>query len=180
MMKWLQKISTGRNVLLAVVFWLGASVCLFNFGPYSSLRAAGGGDLPEERFGYSRQQAQFWLDDLRKEGRALYRSFQLFDLANAALMASALTLLLSYVLQQLWPSRSALRVLVYLPLLVGALELLENLLLLGLIAAFPVTTPWMAKSASWVTSLKLAVSSLLFSLIVAGLLALGVRRLRKN
>lgn len=177
-MSWWQSMSTGRNVALAVVVWLGAAVYLFNFGPYPALRAAGGGALLEERFGYSAAQTQSWLAALGPADRALYRRFQYLDLANALLMALALTSLLSYLRQRLFPSRPAWQALAGLPLLVGALELLENLCLLGLLADFPATRSWLVISASWATRLKLSVSALLFPLLVAGLLALGVKRRR--
>ncbi|MDX2042606.1 MAG: hypothetical protein SF097_15400 [Acidobacteriota bacterium] len=171
----LRKLSTGRNVVLTIIIWLAVSVCLFNFGPYTTLRASDG-ELLEERFGYSAAQVAARLETLGETGRALYRRFQYFDAVNALLTAAALTLLMSYLLMRLFPSRSALWFAAYLPLLIGALELLENSLLLALLRAFPEPLPWVAAIAGWTTRLKLTVSLPLFLLIVVGLLALAVKR----
>jgi hypothetical protein len=60
------------------------------------------------------------------------------------------------------------------------LELVENTLLLGLLAVFPAPASLVVSLASWATRLKLAGSLPLTLSLVVGLLALGVNRWRRR
>lgn len=44
---WLQKIATGRAVIVALVLWFGYAILFFALGPYATLQLAGGDPLLE-------------------------------------------------------------------------------------------------------------------------------------
>jgi len=174
---WLQNFARGRTVAIVLLLWLGIGGVLFTVGPYPSLRSAGGGDLLEETFGYSAADAREYLQALGEDGRNTHRTFQLLDGLNAAMTTVALTLSLAFTLCRLLGPRNALRLLVYLPVLAGACELLENWLLLALHSAFPSETST-ARLAGPITSTKLVLGFSALSITVLSFLALGVKALR--
>ena len=174
---WLLKVAKGRNVTIALVLWFGYAVLLFNFGPYSTLQTRAGGNLLEERFGYSQAEAQEHLGALGKEGRGTYRNFQLLDGVNAVLMATALTLSLAFALSRLFAARNPLRLLVLLPILAGVTELVENSLLFVLVSTFPSEATLARSLAGPVTSIKLVLGFTALAVTLVSLLALGFKTL---
>jgi hypothetical protein len=175
---WLQKIATGHAVVIALVLWLGYAMLFFTLGPYSTLQSAGGGDLLEETFGYDTTEAQERLRVLAEDGRNTYGKFQLLDALNAVLMTVALTLSLAFTLSRLLAARNPLRLLVYLPVLVGACELIENSLLLAMLSSFPSEATAAGKFAGPVTSAKLVVAFVALPITVLSFVALGIKALR--
>ena len=172
---WLMHVAKGRNVVIALVLWFACAVGLFNFGPYPTLKATAGGPLLEERFGYSQSEAQEQLRGLGEEGRGTYRTFQLLDGVNAVLMAAALTLSLAFALSRLVAAGNPLRLLVFLPILAGVGELVENSLLLVLVSAFPAEATFAGSLAGPVTSIKLILGFTALPVTLVSLLALGFK-----
>ena len=172
---WLLNLANGRNVTIAFVLWLAYSLLLFNTGPYPSLQATVDGPLLEARFGYSQADASEQFRILEEDGRDTYRNFQLLDLLNAVLTATTLTLLLAFALSRLFAAGNPVGLLVFLPILGGILELLENALLLLLVSAFPSEATWASSIASPVTSLKLVISFTALPATLLSLAALGLK-----
>lgn len=173
---WLQNVATGRTVVVALVLWFGYAILFFALGPYATLRPAGGGPLLEETFGYGAAEVQERLHVLGEEGRNSYHTFQLLDELNALLMIIALTLSLAFTLTRLVAARSPLRLLVYLPVLTGAGELLKNSLLLAELSSFPAATA-AGKLVGPVTSAKLGAAFIAFPVTVLCFVALGIKAL---
>lgn len=175
---WLQKVATGRVVVIALALWLGYAILLFTLGPYSTLQRAGGGDLLEETFGYGTAEAQERLRALGEEGRNTYGKFQLLDGLNALVMTVALTLSLTFSLSRLLAEGNPVRLLVYLPALAGACELLENSLLLAMLSSFPSEATAAGTLAGPVTSAKLVCAIVVLPVTVLSFVALGIKALR--
>ena len=116
------------------------------------------------------------LHVLGEEGRNSYHTFQLLDVWNALLMIIALTLSLAFTLTRLVAARSPLRLLVYLPVLTGAGELLENSLLLAELSSFPAATA-AGKLVGPITSAKLGPAFIAFPVTVLCFVALGIKAL---
>lgn len=174
---WLQTFASGRAVVVALTLWLGFAAMFFAFGPYSTLRGVGGGDLLEERFGYSATEAQEWLRLLGEDRRDTYRGFQLLDGLNAAFMTVALTLSLTFTLSRLLGARNVFRLLIYLPVFAGVSELLENSLLLSMLSTFP-SVASTARFAGPITGVKFVLGFSAMPITMISFLCLGAKALR--
>lgn len=179
--QWLQKAAAGRNVVAALIVWIGFSIFLFNAGAYKAVQAAAGGaKLLEERFGYTGTQAVEFLQALRSEGREAYGSFQFWDGINALLMAVALTLALAFALDRLFAARNPLRLIAFLPLAAGLCEWAENAALFSLLSSFPNEAPSVCGVASALTQVKLVLGFSVMPLTILSFLALGLKALRQR
>lgn len=176
----LQRVASGSGVIIAVALWLGYAVCFFTFGPYATLRGASGGDLLEESFGIGQEAPTARIRSFDEATRSLYTGFQWLDYVNAALMAVALTLILTFTLSRLLGPRNPLRILVFLPLVVGALEVVENSLLLSVLWGFPSEAVTAGMLLGPVTSAKLALAFAVLPVAGVSLVALGIRALRNR
>jgi hypothetical protein len=175
---WVQEIAKGSVVAFALILWLGYAILFFTFGPYSTLQTMGGRPLLEETFGYSSAEAHDLLRHLGEDGRIAYRKFQLLDGLNVLLMTVALTLSLTYTLRRLLAPQSKIRLLVYLPVFVGACELLENVILLAMLWRFPAEASLAAALAGSVTCVKLVVGFAVFPLTILSFVAIGIKTFR--
>ena len=174
----LQRLSTGPAVAASIVAWLTVSVTVFNLGPYRAVRAAGGGEeLPEERFSYTPDVAQQWFVAIGADGRGSYRMFQWFDAASSLWLCAAMALSLAYCLSRLVGQRNFLTYLVFLPLLLFALELAENVSLFVAAANFPDSAVAIVRAASVVTVAKMTLGFGLLLSTLASFAALGLRTL---
>lgn len=179
--QWLQKAATGRNVIAALVLWLGFSVFLFNAGAYKSVQAAAGGaKLLEERFGYTSTQAVEFLQTLGNEGREAYRNFQFFDGLNALIMAVAFTLALTFAASRLLVASNPIRLIAFLPLAAGLCEWAENAALLSMLSSFPSEAPLASSLGSALTRVKFVLGFSVMPLTVLAFLALGFKALRQR
>ena len=174
---WLQKMATGRVVVVVLVVWLAYATLFFALGPYAMLQHAAGGPLLEETFGYGTAEVQEWLDLLGEAGRNNYYTFQLLDGLNALLMSIALTLSLAFTLSRLVSARSPLRLLLYLPVLAGIGDLLENWLLVTALSSFPSEAPASEALLGAVTSAKLVTVFAALPVTVLCFVALGIKAL---
>ena len=161
------KPKTGWGVLAIIVGWQVIGMLFFTLGPYAQIIDLNAGVMPEESFGYSADELKSWLTNLADSGRDLYQQFQLFDVVNAAVTATALTAGLSFTLSRLFPANKKVQLIKYVPGLVFVLELLENLLLFINTANFP--NPSMVGLASTVTMIKLTLGfgSMILFLVTA-------------
>ncbi|MCI0422282.1 MAG: hypothetical protein L0312_24185 [Acidobacteria bacterium] len=175
--RWLQELARGRNVLFALVVWLGFGVLLFQFTSYPTLQAANNNQpLLEERLGYTADEAKQQMQALG-EWRASYRNFQILDYINAILMGCALTLALTFTLTRLFGPGNPIRLLALLPIVAVVGEFLENTLLIVLTSSYPDISSGLVGVASAATSLKLAIGMITLTLTALSLIALGVKSL---
>ncbi len=134
--------STGRMAALGVALMVIVGQVVFRLGPYPRLEALpGGADLPETASTAPAVVAAY-LERIGPEGRELYAQFQWFDLLNPVLICVALVPLIGWLLHRAGVADRAWRYLILLPLVAGLMDLVEDVLLMGVIAAYPATGAW--------------------------------------
>jgi hypothetical protein len=167
---------SGRSVvLLFLCFLLGAGL-IFTLGPAATLQA-GWPDvvLLDVTTGYTAEHAQGVMAAYGPEGRSVYRRFLAMDFVFAALFAVGIGSLLVFVVQRLGLGTRAAYVAALPPLLAGALDWVENTLLLVMSGAGPgriaAITPWSAT----ITSVKMPLMNLSFLMaLIALFVVLGL------
>lgn len=172
---------SGRLLLGAFLLWLAVSSAFFALGPYRSI-VEGGGNAPmlEERFGYSTSQAQTWLEALGPAGRSAYVQFQWLDAGVAILGAIVFVLAIAWGLGRIGRERTPWRWLAGVPVLIGVLELLENICLGLTASAHPELVSELVTLASATTMAKLGLSPVGMIAVLGVLLATLVHRLRSR
>ncbi len=131
--------STGRMAALGVALMVIIGQVIFRFGPYPRLEALpGGADLPETASTAPALVAAY-LERIGPEGRELYARFQWFDLLNPVLICVALVPLIGWLIGRAGVADRPWRYLILLPFVAGAMDLVEDFLLMGAIAAYPAT-----------------------------------------
>ena len=177
----LTHIATGRTVVVALLLWLGAGFVLFQLGPYPELAGMAPGLEPlDERMGYSWTEVEVYLAVLGESGRRLYRVFLVADLGNAILMASAVSLLLTFLTIRLGLERSWFGIAAFIPIAGGALDLLENAMLLVMLGQFPNVTESLAGAASMTTALKLVTGMAGLAAVAVGLIGWAATVIRRR
>jgi hypothetical protein len=177
----LTDIATGRTVIVTLLLWLGAGFVLFQLGPYPELGGMASGLEPlDERMGYAWTDVEIYFAVLGDSGRRLYRVFLIADFGNAILMASAVSLLLVFLATRLGLERTWLGIVAFIPIAAGALDLLENTLLLVMLHRFPDIEESLASAASMTTALKLVTGTAAAATVVIGLIAWAVTALRRQ
>lgn len=151
---WLLAMATGRRVLVALVLLGIGGTVLFRFGPYARLKPfARPYPLPEETTTAQPELAGF-LQHLGPAGRDLYAAFQWWDMLNPLLVTVAGTLLMAWLIGRAGHERRIWRFAAFLPVIAGAADLVENLLLRAAVVAFP-SVPESASVLATVTKVKL-------------------------
>lgn len=177
----LTTIATGRTVIFALLLWLGAGLVLFQLGPYDELTLMAPGLEPlDERMGYAWTDVQVYFAVLGEAGRRLYRVFLVADLGNAILMASAVTLLLVFLTARLGLERTWIGMVAFIPIVSGALDLVENTLLLIMLGRFPDLAESLTGAASTITTLKLVSVLAGATLVVLGIFGWAATMVRRG
>ncbi len=172
--------ATTRNVILALLAFVGVSVAWFQFGIAPRLLAlTPSTGLLDNTFGYTPQQVYLTLGAYGGEGRNLYVAFLLIDLLYAALSAAALSLALAYIARRLLLPANPWQRVALLPIAAGLGDLLENGCLLALTLAYPARLDPLASLASLITTVKLALVYVSFSLVLFGFVALAITTLAR-
>lgn len=174
----LGRLTNARFVFAALALWLLTSGALFGLGPFSELKSAAGGSLPEEQFVYTSTAVQLSLERLGDTGRARYRVFQVLDALNAVITAIAFTALLGYLLPRAFPKQTRLRAIALLPVVFMLAEFVENSLLGYMALDFPHSVMPLAAVGSVATSIKLTLTLLIMIAVAGALLAWAVRTVR--
>jgi hypothetical protein len=168
-------IATGRRVLAALLILGVVGTALFRLGPYARLKPfALPYPFPEETTTAQPELSTF-LGHLGHRGRELYAVMQWWDMINPLLVAVAGTLLMAWLIRRAGHERRIWRFAVFLPVIAGAADLTENILLRAAIAAFP-SVPGSAAVLADVTKTKL-LSLMVVVPIAVGLGAVALVRL---
>jgi hypothetical protein len=131
------RVCTGRAAFIAFLLMIAGGYLLFQFAPYAEVRSySGDAPLPEEGTAYEGGVASF-LEEIGVEGRRLYLEFQFWDLLNPFLHAATFTLLIGWLIRRARFEHNWVRFAVLIPLFVGAVDLVENMLLIEAIHTYP-------------------------------------------
>lgn len=163
--------ATGRRVIQSTLAGLLGGYVLFEYGPYSEVRALAG-PLPEESITGS-VALYAYLENLGALGRELYGSFQIWDFLNPLAIGLITVTLVGWLLSRSEVVRGR-TVAMAIPFAGPAADAVENLLLLNAAAAFP-DAAWTARLFPLVTSAKFFGLVATVVLIVS-LSALAIRR----
>ena len=133
----LRGVASGLVALVAALFFVAFSVVFFNLGPVPDVVEAAEAPLLDTRFGWDQDDARGFLSALGDEGRRLYALTLLIDTLYALTFAVTGTLVLAWISGRLLAPTNPLWRVVLLPVLAGALDLVENAGILTLLVLFP-------------------------------------------
>ena len=150
------------------------SIVLFYLGPVPHVVEVADAPLLDTRFGWDHDDARSFLSALGGEGRRLYTLALLIDMLYALIFAVAGTLVLAWILGRLVAPTNPVGGVVLLPVLAGALDLVENVGILGLLALFPSVPSALGAALGLVTSGKLILVNLSTVSTILGLIVLTV------
>jgi len=175
----------NRRVLLAsgALVLAIASVMFATSGRFSlgTIAQQCGRPAPDVRWATSATGVEDFLTSCGTAGRSAYRDLQLLDLVYPAAMGLFLASALTYSLPKLQRGRDqSLRVLAVVPLLAAAFDYLENLGAWVVLARYPDQPTWAASLFSIASPAKQALNWTAGLLLVAGLIAMGIRSVRSR
>jgi hypothetical protein len=154
-------------------------VVLPTFG-YRTVRAAGGGPLLDERFGYSVEEGLVFLDRLGDAGREAYARFLRLDLVVMVVLGGAgLVVLVGWLRRRLAPEQQRLDWLVLAPVAMSLFDAVEDVAILTALSD-PATAAVTIGAASHATVLKHVLGRVLIPGLGVGLIWLGIRRIRSR
>ena len=173
----LECIATAPRLVFALAALVACSALNFGLGPCGQLATWGGGArLLDMQPASNPEQAQDVLTAFGAEGRALYLRFLAFDTAFLLTHAIAMAMFTAYAFGRLC-IRSAWRLLAWLPIAVGALDVIENLGILSLLIGYPYDVLSSGRWLAPITSAKLTLVPLVFALAIGAWAAMGTRSL---
>lgn len=151
----LDRLSSGWTIALAVAIY---AFYLTSVMPAQSIESqvyAGSWGGPDRHFFYTPDELYAQVATWGASGRQQYINFRLgLDIGFALTYAAFLITVTSVALRRAWPGDARRRRLNLLPLLPMACDLLENVLGIGLVAAFPARLDALAWLTTSVTALK--------------------------
>ena len=165
MLNRIERLASGRNVILALLAMLVGGALLFNLGPYAEVVSINTrSTVPEETFAPGNGLGAF-LEGLGESGRRVYLRHLVLDFLNPLLMGSFFALLLT------WTGKLS-RLPVYplvlvLPLLIVLAETVENILLMLATISFPgeATGIGILTAATFMKFISLGLSALVSALL---------------
>jgi hypothetical protein len=120
------------------------------------------------------------LDNLGEEGRNTYMFLQIpLDLLFPPLFAITCSLLLAFLFQRGFNTRSKIRIFVLIPMLAGLFDYLENIGIIILLKAYPRFPELVARFTGGFSLLKSIFTSLFFVLLLIGLTAVIYRKISR-
>ena len=165
-------LATRRSAVGAFVAFLAATVLIQTVGFRPEVMAMANGPLPETVAGYSAADVESVLGSLGSDGRSLYVRALLVDFVFVLTFAAGLGLPLAYLLPRA-TERVPVRALALAPVVAGACDYVENLVLLYSISTYPEMPGAAISIASVFTSVKVLLLPLsMLLLLVAALLGL--------
>jgi hypothetical protein len=131
--------------------------------------------------GYSYDHAVLLMDTLGETGRSVYLTQQLpADFIYPGLFAVAYSLLLTWLFLKSFDPKSWVYYLVFIPILAGLFDYLENIGIILMINAYPDLTPGLVRFASIMTVLKSSFTTLFFLVLIFGFVAWVVSLIRSR
>ena len=160
---------TPRNLLLALVAFVGFSLISFRLGPYARLGVqATGMPLLDQTFLYTPAQVSATLTTYGADGRRAYIAFLALDMLYPFFYIGAVGLLLAFTMRRLLPAGRLARPFLLIPVAAGIGDWLENVVLLGLVLAYPAGLAPLALVAAGITATKLVLVNASFLLAAVG------------
>lgn len=170
--EWIQKHSTGKNV--AIFFSLNMAfylAILFYSIPMVGKSAPDMKLFDVSPSGYTREYAVSLLNAIGPEGRKLYLSLQLpLDFVYPGLFIISYPLLFAWLLKKNHGLQSKVYYALYLPIIAGLFDYLENILIIQMLKTYPDINSSLVVVASFATVAKSVLSSVFFTLLLLSIL----------
>lgn len=138
---------------------------------WSRMAEAAGGTELQERLFYGAEEARRALAGIHARAETEALTFYALDVPNAVLYTLGMAAMMAFGLRQLNAAGSSFRFLLFLPLLAGVADLLENACLASALLLWPNAPDALLAAAGMFTGVKLAAG--LPAQATAALLALG-------
>jgi hypothetical protein len=175
---WLERISTGRVVLIALGIFVLFTALVLPRQASAAERAAAGAGTPDMSFSYSTRDLYRMAEAYGEEGRAAYvRARFTFDLIWPLVYTFFLATSISWLLRGT-PAGSLLRRANLVPALGAAFDYLENFSTSLVMMRYPQPTALMDQLAPAFTLIKWVLVYASFLLLVVGIAAALARRFR--
>ena len=168
----LDRLTTPRVLVLLFVVYLLFPTVLSPYFPPEGIRPL---DL---FFSYSPAEAYAIISSYGEDGRNAYAWVELtLDIAYPAIYSLLLSIALNFVCRASLRPQSPFRLLRFLPFVVAAIDVLENLAIVSLLAEYPRRIDALAAAASLFTSAKWILAGACLLLLLSGSLFCLARRL---
>jgi hypothetical protein len=175
----MRKVIAGWMLALSVATWLGFSLFLFGSRYDAVASRLAPAPLLEELPVTATIDVSSVLDTLGAEGREAYAAFQGLDSANAALAALVVAVLILFCVER-FGRRTAWRGLAVVPLGLLAAEIVENVTISRLIAAYPEVAASSVTLLGTATRAKFVFGLISFLLAIACLFGAIVGSVRRR
>ncbi len=171
-MEWIQARSTGKNVALFFSLNMVFYLTILYYSIPMVVRSAPDMKLFDvSPSGYSQEYAISLLNAIGPEGRSLYLSLQLpLDFVYPGLFIISYPLLFTWLLKTNYDLRSKAYYALYLPILAGLFDYLENIFVILMLKAYPDLSQSLVAFASFATVAKSVLSSIFFTLLMLSIL----------
>ena len=177
-----QEKAAGRTVLLLFILTMASYFYMLMFTIPMVENYALGIDLFDlSPSGYSYDHAVLLMDTLGETGRSVYLTQQLpADFIYPGLFAISYSLLLTWLFLKSFDPKSWVYYLVFIPILAGLFDYLENIGIILMINAYPDLTPGLVRFASIMTVLKSSFTTIFFLILIFGFVAWVVSLIRSR
>jgi hypothetical protein len=181
LIEYVYRSARGRTIIVLLIstFAIYFTMLLYSI-PRVESHAGGMRILDMQPLGYSTEYVWALLDNLGEEGRNTYMFLQIpLDLLFPPLFAITCSLLLAFLFQRGFNTRSKIRIFVLIPMLAGLFDYLENIGIIILLKAYPRFPELVARFTGGFSLLKSIFTSLFFVLLLIGLTAVIYRKISR-
>ena len=177
-----QEKAAGRTVLLLFIVTMASYFYMLLLTIPKVENHAPGIDLFDlSPSGYSYDHAVLLMDTLGESGRSVYLTKQLpADFIYPGLFAISYSLLLTWLFLKSFDPKAWVYYLVFIPILAGLFDYLENIGIILMIHAYPDLTPGLVRFASILTVLKSSFTTVFFLILYFGFVAWVVALIRSR
>jgi hypothetical protein len=178
----IQKYSTGKNVIIlfSITMVVYLTILLYSIPKVVS-------SAPEIKLfdvspsGYTTEYAISLLNAIGQEGRELYLSLQLpLDFIYPGLFIISYSLLFAWLLKKNYSLESKVYYAIYIPIFAGLFDYTENVLIIMMLKTYPNLNSNLVTVASFATITKSILSSIFFTLLIAGIIQVVWKSLFKK
>ncbi|NOT03933.1 MAG: hypothetical protein HOP27_04970 [Anaerolineales bacterium] len=170
--KFIQKTSTGKNVAVLFSMNMAFYLAILFYSIPLVLKSAPDMKLFDvSPAGYTTEYAISLLNAIGPEGRNLYQSLQLpLDFIYPGLFIVSYPLLFAWLLKKNHDLQSKVYYVLYLPILAGLFDYVENVLVVLMLKTYPDLDASLVAVASFATVTKSILASIFFTLLILGIL----------
>jgi hypothetical protein len=170
---------TGKKVALAFVFYIAFTI-LFQIINAKMQAHFKGASLLDFNTSYNASDAYSALSNYGSVGRVWHIVIDLVDFLYITSYVLFFGMFMAYIIAKAGYAQSKLRFVVIFPLLLGLVDILENVCILAVLILYPMHLIAVADSAGMLTQVKFIMSTINLALIAITLIIFGRAKLVKN